>query len=96
MAAFKSATVIRSRRYHKKGTDRYASIYGACPWTGAPGNTADDWEIVQSGYSLSCIDHRGVQTIRGPQYAPYRLDTIDEALAFGHRIANTVDVGIIT
>ncbi len=42
--------VIPSRRWrHKSG--RTASIYGAVPWTGAPGNTKADWTMETSGWT---------------------------------------------
>lgn len=42
--------VIPSRRWrHTSG--RTASIYGACPWTGAPGNTEADWIMETVGWT---------------------------------------------
>ena len=92
MACFRSAKVIPRRHWAKKGTERRASLYGACPWTGAPGDTADDWELVVSGFALECISHRGTMTIQAPQYAPYTLSTIQEALEYGAKVANEVSV----
>lgn len=47
--------VIPSRRWrHKSG--RCASIYGALPWTGAPGNTQADWTLETSGWTWSMSD----------------------------------------
>lgn len=43
--------VIPSRRWrHVSG--RAASIYGACPWTGAPGNTREDWTMEETGWTV--------------------------------------------
>ncbi len=42
--------VIESRRWrHVSG--RTASIYGACPWTGAPGDRESDWTLETSGWT---------------------------------------------
>lgn len=42
--------VIVSRVWlHKSG--RTASIYGACPWTGVPGDTRADWKMVERGFT---------------------------------------------
>jgi hypothetical protein len=42
--------VIVSRVWlHKSG--RMASVYGACPWTGAPGDTREDWKMVERGFT---------------------------------------------
>jgi hypothetical protein len=42
--------VIPARRWrHRNGST--ASIYGAVPWTGAPGNTQSDWEMETSGWT---------------------------------------------
>jgi len=80
--------VIPRRFYqHRQNPQRTASLYGSAPWTGAPGNTESDWELVERGFSIRAIDHRGVQTITGPQYAPYKLDTREEAFAYAEKIA---------
>lgn len=42
--------VIPSRRWrHTNG--QAASLYGAVPWTGVPGNSREDWEIETSGWT---------------------------------------------
>jgi len=42
--------IIPSRRWrHVSG--RTASPYGASPWTGAPGNTREDWTLETSGFT---------------------------------------------
>lgn len=47
---FRVVRVIPARRWqHKDG--RTASIGGSIPWTGAPGNTKADWEMVTSGWT---------------------------------------------
>lgn len=79
------ATVIPRRFYKHKQNNRTASLYGACPWTSA--DDEKNWELVTKGYSLSCIDHRGTHTVRGLQYAPYTLETPEEALAHAEKIA---------
>lgn len=44
--------VIPSRIWkHRSGAT--ASIYGALPWTGAPGNCREDWTMEQRGWTWS-------------------------------------------
>ncbi len=44
--------VIPSKVWKHKITGSTASIYGACPASYAPGDTAQDWEIVQVGWTV--------------------------------------------
>lgn len=43
--------VIPARHWLHKASGLRASIYGAVPWTGAAGNTEEDWEMVTSGFT---------------------------------------------
>jgi hypothetical protein len=48
--------VIPSRRWQHKRDGRCASIYGACPASGAVGDTIDDWHIVDVGWTVQNDD----------------------------------------
>lgn len=49
----KITQVIVSRVWlHRNGAR--ASIYGAVPWTGAPGNRKEDWAMVTQGWTWEC------------------------------------------
>lgn len=72
------AAVIRARRWrHRSG--RFASIYGALPWTGAPGNTKADWQLEECGWSWQC--ENGTVGLGCPP-----ADTYAEALAVANEI----------
>lgn len=49
----KPTKIIPSRRWQHKTTKRTASVYGACPASGAPGDTHKDWEIVDVGWTTA-------------------------------------------
>jgi hypothetical protein len=87
---FETARVIRSRRYFHQATGRTASIYGCHPATGSQGNTVNDWTIRTDGWCLECIDSRGVMTIQGMQYPPYRHETPESATRQGLKLARKV------
>ncbi len=40
-------------RFWKHRSGRCASIYGALPWTGAPGNAREDWTMEERGWTWS-------------------------------------------
>jgi hypothetical protein len=47
--------VIPARRWrHKNGAT--ASLYGAVPWSGAPGNTEADWAVETVGWTWRNVD----------------------------------------
>jgi hypothetical protein len=48
----KPIRVIPSKRLKHKITGRTASVYGAHPASGTPGDTWNDWEIVQVGWTV--------------------------------------------
>ena len=48
--------VIRARAWQHKGTGSRASIYGAHPAGGMPGNMKADWEVVETGWTIAWPD----------------------------------------
>lgn len=48
--------VIPSRRWKNKRTGATASPYGAVPWTGAPGDRKEDWELENVGWTIQWAD----------------------------------------
>lgn len=47
----KPVEVIRSKVWRHKITKRTASIYGAHPYSGLPGDMRHDWELVEVGWT---------------------------------------------
>jgi hypothetical protein len=47
--------VIPSRRWVHRG-GRTASIYGAVPWTGVPGDREEDWHMEHAGWTIQWSD----------------------------------------
>lgn len=43
--------VVESKRWKHPATGRTASLYGACPWSGAPGDTEADWTLETVGWT---------------------------------------------
>lgn len=52
----RSGEVIPSKRWENKTTGATASIYGAVPWTGAPGDREEDWELKTVGWTIRWSD----------------------------------------
>lgn len=50
------ATIQPAFVMRHKSTGRKASCHGAHPATGAPGNTYDDWERVENGFTAHWPD----------------------------------------
>jgi hypothetical protein len=48
--------VIASKQLRNRTTGATASPYGAVPWTGAPGNRREDWEMEEVGFTISWPD----------------------------------------
>jgi len=48
--------VIESRRWKHKETGATASLYGAVPWSGRPGDKKDDWTLENVGYTIQWAD----------------------------------------
>jgi hypothetical protein len=48
--------VIESRRWRHKDTGATASLYGAVPWTGQPGDTKSDWVLENVGWTIRWDD----------------------------------------
>ena len=48
--------VIPSKRWKHKQTGATASLYGAVPWTGAPGDRKEDWHLEEVGWTISWPD----------------------------------------
>lgn len=48
--------VIPSRRWKHKDTGSTASLYGAVPWSGQPGDQKQDWVLENVGYTIQWDD----------------------------------------
>ncbi len=73
--------VIPSRRYRNLKNDRKASIYGACPWTGARDDTKADWVLETVGWTVRDNNTNTVGFGRVP------WATQEEAQAFADSVA---------
>lgn len=51
-SAWGNGEVIESRRWKHKGTGAVASLYGAVPWTGRPGDRKEDWQLENVGWTI--------------------------------------------
>jgi hypothetical protein len=52
VAAAKGGEVIPSVQWKHKATGATASLFGAVPWSGSPGDTKEDWEKVTVGWTI--------------------------------------------
>ena len=52
VAAARGGEVIPSVQWKHKATGAAASLFGAVPWSGAPGDTKEDWEKVTVGWTI--------------------------------------------
>jgi hypothetical protein len=48
--------VIPSKRWKHKDSGALASLYGAVPWSGAPGDRKEDWQLEDVGYTIQWSD----------------------------------------
>lgn len=48
--------VIESKQWRHKGTKATASLYGAVPWSGAPGDQEKDWRLESVGWTIRWED----------------------------------------
>jgi hypothetical protein len=48
--------VIESKRWKHKATGATASLYGAVPWSGAPGDRKEDWQLENVGWTIRWDD----------------------------------------
>lgn len=51
-----NGVIIKSRRWKHKATGATASLYGAVPWSGAPGDRKEDWILEDVGYTIQWED----------------------------------------
>lgn len=51
-----NGVIIPSRRWKHKATGATASLYGAVPWSGAPGDRKEDWVLEDVGYTIQWED----------------------------------------
>lgn len=78
---FQSVKVVPHKKWYNKRDGREASLYGASPWKSP--FEAQDWEVVQKGYTWECVDHRGFVTIgasRRPVESREKAEEIAEKL----------------
>lgn len=48
--------IIESKRWKHKDTGATASLYGAVPWSGAPGDQKSDWVLENVGWTIRWED----------------------------------------
>jgi hypothetical protein len=58
--------VIESKRWKHKETGALASLYGAVPWSGRKGDSKEDWELENVGYTIYWNSNGTVGTGRPP------------------------------
>ena len=66
-------------RVWRNGNGKTASIYGAVPWTGGPGDTREDWDLEVRGWTVRDMKTGAVGCGRPP------FPTRDDAQAFADK-----------
>jgi hypothetical protein len=54
--AARKGEVIESKRWKHKESGATASLFGAVPWSGAPGDRKEDWQLEGVGWTIRWDD----------------------------------------